>query len=170
MTPNQLPGMFMLISTRVDNAAGPVVLGMANAYQRRVQRVTLRKYSNVANMPTPSPIGEPPAWVSGDLARSVEVTPGILEGPVATASVAPHMVYARIQELGGIVRPVRARFLRFPYAGRIWYKKFVRLHEHPYMRPTTEDMVADGSFTGTAMAVFEAVVWGKGIGPRGGRL
>jgi hypothetical protein len=160
MTPDQVPGLLEAISARVNDAAGPAVLGMANAYQARVSGVTLRTFFNAEDMPTPSPVGSPPAWVSGTLARSVHVFDEQLGGPVASAKVAPDTIYARIQELGGVIRPIRFRYLRFPYDGRIWYKKSVKLNPHPYMRPTTEAMVADGSLTAIAAAVFETSVWG----------
>lgn len=160
MTPDQVPGLLVGISSKVNDAAGPAVLGMANAYQARVSGRTLRTYFNAVDMPTPSPIGSPPAWVSGTLARSVHVFDEQLGGPVASAKVAPDTVYARIQELGGVIVPKRARYLRFPYDGRIWFKKSVTLRRHPYMKPTTDEMVSDGSLTAVAAAVFEIAVWG----------
>jgi hypothetical protein len=160
MTPDQVPGLLEAISARVNDAAGPAVLGMANAYQARVSGVTLRTFFNAVDMPSPSPPGSPPAWVSGTLARSVHVFDEQLGGPIASAKVAPDTIYARIQELGGTIFPHRFRFLRFPYAGYIHYRKSVTLPSRPYMRPTTEEMVADGSLTAIAAAVFESSVWG----------
>lgn len=160
MTPDQLPAMFEAIQARVNDAAGTVVLGLAYSYQARVQGVTLRLHSHGVDLKTNAPPGGPPAWVLGNLARSVEVKPIVTQGPVAIASVAPHVVYARLQELGGHIYPKRHRFLRFPLNGRIYYKEHVYVPPRPYMRPTTDAMVADGSFTERAMATFEFAVWG----------
>jgi hypothetical protein len=160
VTPEELPAMFEAISARVNDAAGPCVMGMALAYQKRVQNVTLREFHNAVDMPSPSPPGSPPAYVTGTLDRSVTTQPGNLGGPVATAFVAPHTIYARAQELGAFITPKHFRYLRFPYGGTIHFRKSVTLPARPYMRPTTEAMVADGSLTEIAMTVFEARVWG----------
>lgn len=49
-----------------------------------------------------SPPGTPPAYVSGELQRSVRQTEESGPGAVAWVDIAPTTVYARIQELGGI--------------------------------------------------------------------
>jgi hypothetical protein len=152
--------MFDAISARVNDAAGPCVMAMANAYQERVQSVTLRRYTHSRNSITPSPPGEPPAWVSGTLARSVAVYPHNLAGPRATAGVSPGTVYARIQETGGDIYPRRAKWLSWVREGKRWYSKHSHLPPRPYMSRTTEDMIGDGSLSAVAAAAFEKEVWG----------
>lgn len=61
----------------------------------------LNRQGHARRTPTPSAPGQPPARVSGDLLRSIQV-----KGPTGIsgtyeASVGPTMVYGRIQELGG---------------------------------------------------------------------
>ena len=51
--------------------------------------------------PTTAAPGSPPDVVTGMLRRSVKMTPVIVSGIVASGSVYPSAVYARIQELGG---------------------------------------------------------------------
>ena len=57
--------------------------------------------------PTTSAPGSPPDVVTGTLRRSITTTPVKVSGIVATGSVYPSAVYARIQELGGGNLPAR---------------------------------------------------------------
>lgn len=84
----------------------------------RAGKRILRRYTHEEGTPTPSPPGEPPALVSGNLRRSYKV-----RGPrtgrsryVALAEVGPTAVYARIQEKGGRTgRGYRTRLPARPY-------------------------------------------------------
>lgn len=63
----------------------------------------LRMRMHPPGTPTPSPPGEPPAKISGDLLRSVKAAPVVRAEPfVWKASVNSRNVYSRIQELGGM--------------------------------------------------------------------
>lgn len=63
-----------------------------------------------------------------------------ITGSGAEAEVAPHTIYARIQEFGGVVRPVRAQVLHWvDDAGQDHFAKSVTITEHPYMRPAALD-------------------------------
>lgn len=159
ISPDELPALLGVIRDKAAKAAPDTVMGMAEAYRRGVQ-VTLRRYSHPFATKTDSPPGQPPAYVLGALSRSVTAVPGSSSGMNATAFVSPHTVYARLQELGGHIRPVRARFLRWEEDGAVHYSKHVYIPPRPYMRPTTERMVADGSLTRAGMREFAVKVWG----------
>lgn len=123
MTPAQLPLWLKGFEDRArERAAADAANAMALTYQREV----------VASMhgPAPSPPGTPPARRTGTLARSVRPKLATGGGTRATSSVAPHTVYARIQQLGGIIRVVRARVLT---DGKRFYGKQVTLPARPYM-------------------------------------
>lgn len=135
-------------------------MGMADAYRNRVSRVTLRRYSHPYQAKTDSPPGQPPAWVLGALARSITAVLGASSGTDAHASVAPHVIYAAIQETGGIIRVKHRKFLRYTQDGAVHFAKSVTLPPRPYMAPTTREMVADGSLTLAAMEAFTVRVWG----------
>jgi hypothetical protein len=160
ISPDELPGVLAELRDRVARSAPPVAMETGEMYRRRVSRVTLRRYSHSYGTSTDSPPGQPPAWVLGALARSVTAVMGAASGITATVRVAPHTIYARIQELGGVVTARRARYLRFSQNGNVIYSRRVELPPRPYMRPTTEDCIEDGSFTRTAAETFEAEVWG----------
>lgn len=160
MSPDDLPALLSAIRDKAAKAAPPAVMGMADAYRNRVSRVTLRQYSHPYGAKTDSPPGQPPAWVLGALARSVTAVLGASSGTDARAAVAPHTVYARIQETGGVIRADHRRFLRYTQDGVVHYAKRVTLPPRPYMAPTTREMIQDGSLTREAAEAFTLAVWG----------
>lgn len=82
-------------------ATGPATARAAHLIEGRVKR-KLKKKAHKKGTPTPSAPGEPPATVTGTLARSEQV-----DGPEEigfghyVAAVGPTVSYGRIQELGG---------------------------------------------------------------------
>jgi hypothetical protein len=99
ITVAQLPGYLRKIADDLQEHA-PVAAAdaMGSAYIRVV----------VSSMKgdSPSPPGTPPARVTGTLARSIRKMGGYRSGTYSyTIPVAPHTVYARIQQLGGDIYP-----------------------------------------------------------------
>jgi hypothetical protein len=89
----------------------------------RAYKMALRRRSHKRGTPTPSPAGEPPAKISGHLARMVKGRgPRMVRRGVWMAEIGPTAVYSRIQELGG------------------WTGRGHRTHlpPRPYIKPTTE--------------------------------
>ena len=114
---------------------------MGQAYQREV----------VQSMggASPSPPGTPPARVTGTLARSIRVAPAQPDGDYAAQnSVAPHTVYARIQQLGGDIYPRhmtasgRLGYLRWEGKDGAHFSQHVYLPPRPYMVMTPEARTA----------------------------
>ena len=159
ITAAQLPGILRGIADKTARAAPDCANAMGFAYQRHLVTVTLRRYTHPPQTKTPSPPGQPPALVTGTLRRSVRVdlARGLV---VAAARVAPHTVYARIQELGGHIYPVRAKYLRWTEDGVVHFSKHVYLPARPYMAPALADTIANGSLTRAAAAAFMKAVWG----------
>jgi hypothetical protein len=156
MDPSELPGYLDRLAARASAAAPAAVNAMGMAYQRVLVGSTLVRYTHPRGTKTPSPPGQPPALATGTLRRSVRLEPATGSGPVARASVAPHTVYARIQELGGHIYPVRARALRWTEDGTVHFARHVYLPERPYMRPTRTETVADGTLRRAAIDAFRA--------------
>ena len=77
---------------------------------------------------------------SGGLSNSISVT-AKTTGNGGEAEVVPHKVYARIQELGGTVRPVHASSLHFVIDGKDVFAKQVKIPTRPYLGPAAEDHV-----------------------------
>lgn len=143
MTPAELPARLRRLAAEVkDRAALDAADAMAQSFQRGVVKSMTGS--------GPSAPGTPPGRRTGTLARSVRAEPATLTGAGrASSSVAPHTVYARIQQLGGDIYPVRAKALRWkvktfgpllPGAKRSnWvYAKHVYLPPRPYIVMTGE--------------------------------
>lgn len=126
MTPAELPAYLRRFADEIrQRAALDAADAMAQSYQSDVVRSMTG--------PSPSPPGTPPARRTGTLARSTRAEPAVGGGGRATSSVAPHTVYARIQQFGGIIVPVRAKALRWKEGQAVRFAKRVVLPARPFM-------------------------------------
>lgn len=138
-----------------------IAAAMGRAFHDRLVNVTLRMYQHPMYVMTQAPAGGPPAFMSGELAYSVtmDVRGG---GSTSRAYVGPHTIYARVQEFGGEMSAHNFEFMRWYMTGvpvpggPWWYKKHVEVPARPYMRPTRDAMIADGSLHRTAVEAFLA--------------
>jgi hypothetical protein len=146
-------GILEGIEFRTIKTVPEVARAMGDTYRDHLQNVTLRRTAHGMYTYTPSPPGAPPSFVSGELAYSITVTvsPG---WPRASSEVAPHTVYAAIQEFGGDTWPDHSKFMRWFMEGQYWYKKIVHLPERPYMRPALEEVIASGELQDAAVTAF----------------
>lgn len=132
MTPAELPARLRRLAADVRDRA---VLDAADAMAQSFQGSVARSMTG----PSPSRPGTPPARRTGTLARSVRAEPARLTVTGrAESSVAPHAVYARIQQLGGDIYPVRAKVLRWTDKGGTHYARHVHLPARPYIVMTGE--------------------------------
>jgi len=73
---------------------------------------------------------------TGALRASIFADPPEQTGPAEwVTQFAPHTVYGRIQELGGVIVPVRAKSLHFFWQGLEWFRSMVTLPPRPYLQP-----------------------------------
>lgn len=102
---------FDALTAALAAATGPATAKAAHLVEGRVKR-KLKKKSHKKGEPTNSAPGEPPATVTGTLARSEQV-----DGPEEIgfghyiAAVGPTVVYGRSQELGDEHLPARPSLL-----------------------------------------------------------
>lgn len=99
--------------------------GLRTLKRRGIGR--LSRYFHLPGTPTPSPVGEPPARISGHLAGSLTPSGPRPTGTGFTGELGPTAVYSRIQELGG-------------QAGR---GHSVTIPPRPYLAPTVRDSRQD---------------------------
>jgi hypothetical protein len=158
MTPGEVPGLLQAIQDRAATAAPGAVMAIADRYHQLVI-MELTRRSHAPGSWTNSPPGDPPAWITGELAGSVTTRRGIMGGTYATASVAPHTIYAGVQEWGDVIRARRVHFMHWVNDRGSWFKKVVDIPERPYMRPALKTGIATGVLTEAAMKSFEAHVW-----------
>src|SRR6184192_2354815 len=94
------------ISRSAAERGGPKAAeAMGRVLAHGIQVNELRRFTHPAGTPTTSPKGQPPARVTGSLARSIRQEPVSGGKPVGPfryeTTVGPTIVYGRIQELGG---------------------------------------------------------------------
>ena len=86
---------------------------------------------NAARTFTIHPMGN----LMNNITHSVEV-----EGNTAKAEIGPQAVYGRIHELGGVIRPTRAKMLHWIGTdGKHHFAKAVHMPARPYLRPAIAD-------------------------------
>ena len=166
MTPEENLALFEAIRAQVATAAPPAADGMAERFESDVGR-TLRMTVH-APMPAgpphsipfgifyPAAAGAPPAYATGNLARSMMRTPAS-GGISATAMVGNTAVYAAVQEEGATLYPNSA-YLHWVNTHGAYYKRSVTVPAHPYFARTLRFDIANGSLTRAAMEGWQAHV------------
>ena len=144
------------LELRTMASSPAVAAAMGRAFHDRLVNVTLRRYVHPMYVRTQSPPGSTPAFVSGELAYSVTMDVRGGAGGSARAYVGPHTIYAGVQEFGGEMHARPGGFMRWYMDGRWWFKKHVEVPARPYIRPTRDEMIADGSLHRVAVATFLA--------------
>jgi len=67
-----------------------------------------------------------------------------IEGNKVVGRIGTNVIYGRIHELGGVIKPRQAQYLRFNIPGVGWrMAKSVTIPARPYLRPALEDNVKD---------------------------
>ena len=75
----------------------------------------------------------------GGLSSSIAIAPVVKSGTGLVGIVGSNLKYARIQEVGGDIFPVKARVLKFQIGGKWISSKHVRIPPHFYMMSTLAD-------------------------------
>lgn len=170
MRPEELPAYLERIQRKVaEDGPKDAAYAMAREFHRAVTDETLVRYSHSRDTVTTSPPGQPPALVGGALRRAMHLFPAVRTGPYrATSHVIPMIVYARIQELGGVVTALHTYldklghphpgFLRWGKGKNAHFARSVRLPARPYMRPTHRRTIEDGSLRRAAAAAIKKLM------------
>lgn len=167
MTPDQAIAYMELIRDKAARAAPDCAMAMGRAHRDHLVNVTLlRSGAHPPVTQTPSPPGSPPAQMTGRLRASVRCTRGPGGGMHATSLVSANTIYAATQEWGGVHHGNPDMFLWLSYIRchevkmRGWRKPVVNIPERPYMRPSRDDVIADGAVVRAGSAAFMRQVFG----------
>jgi hypothetical protein len=178
VSPDELVALLEGIRAKAGKAAGDAAMAMGQTYQDYVQNVTLVRREHPPQTWTDSPRGSSPAEVTGALRRSITCVRGPGGGTYGSSVVAPHTVYAAVQEFGAVIRAhprVRGGWtgkylggkrgrgqhtMRFVVDGEQYFPMVVEVPERPYMRPAARDCIANGSLSEAAGQSFMATVFG----------
>jgi len=75
---------------------------------------------------------------TGQLRGSIQS--GVKNGPSGTVGwVGSNLIYARIHELGGIIKPRAKKYLRFPINGHWVTVSKVKMPARPYLEPSIKE-------------------------------
>jgi phage gpG-like protein len=170
VTPQENLALLRKIRDRAALAAPGMAEAMGHAHRSHLKNVTLTRSGWHAPVTyTPAAPGSPPAAITGRLRSSIHCSAGRGGGAHASATVSANTVYAATQEFGGIHHgnPHMLLWVRYlGYAGvraRGWRRRTVDIPERPYMRPSRDDVIADGSVTRAGSASFLRQVFGPGF-------
>jgi hypothetical protein len=119
----------------------------------RTAEITLRRTVHAPGEWYNQKAGEPPAYASGNLAESMFYKPAS-SGLRASAMVGNKADYSRILEFGCVIVPVNKQFLHWTDSKGSWYHKFLEVPAHPFLSPTTEESIDDGSLQEVAIEAF----------------
>jgi phage gpG-like protein len=152
MNLDDLPAYLQRLRDAAASAVVPAANALAEGVRDRMVNVTLRETTHPPGVFWKAVMDRPPAYASGNLARSIRVTPAF--GAVrASAGVGASARYAALQEWGGRTWPNSAEYMHWRNP-RPWWKKIVTVPEHPFFRPTVEGMIRDGSLNRLAADAF----------------
>jgi len=154
VSPEENVGIWKAIAAKSKLGAGPTATAMAKYIAERTSRETLQRTSHPAGMWYRQRPNEPPARASGNLAESMFFTPAHRGGMRATAYVGNSAEYSRILEFGCVIVPSSKMFSHWVDTGGSWYHQFLVMPPHPYLEPTVEEAVEDGSLRDAAIEGF----------------
>jgi hypothetical protein len=76
-------------------------------------------------------------------------------GMRTSAMVGNSSDYGRILEFGCVITPVSGlKFMHWKDSGGSWYHTMLVVQPHPYLAPSTEDVIRDGSLQDAAIDAF----------------
>lgn len=133
-------------------AYADVANAMAAHIVERIQKITLRQSRHPTGSWHMARPNEPPATASGHLAKSMFYTPAH-QSIRATAIVGNEAEYSRILEFGCVIESFTRR-LHWMDSGGNWYHEILFSPPHPYMEPTVDASMDDGSLRDAATEAF----------------
>jgi hypothetical protein len=144
-----------------DLAAAAAPKAAVEAMSRAGETMTklvLQQKTHRAGTPTPSRPGQPPAKVSGDMARAVHRTPSFPSGPARYSQrMGCLVIYGSVHEFGPVVITAQ----NFPQLGNPragFFGPEVTIPRRPWMKPSMEHLIASGLGTKAAALAFQLVI------------
>jgi len=145
---------------RMEPGAAAMADAMAQHLAERVADDTLRRNVHAPGAYHRAKPGSPPSYASGNLANAMYWTPAS-GGLRATAMVGNDDKRARVFEFGGcVLKPTSGTHMGWKDTGRsdnpsgIWRHRQVEGRAHPFLQPTVQEAIDDGSLQRVAIAAF----------------
>jgi hypothetical protein len=145
---------------QMEPGAPAMANAMAEYIADRVANDTLTRTTHAPGAYFKSRPGAPPASASGNLAKSMFTRPASA-GMRSTAYVGNNARYAKLLEHGEcVLTPTDGKTMKWKDTGRktAWHHKRLPVTgetpAHPFLEPTVQEAIDDGSLTRVAMAAF----------------
>jgi hypothetical protein len=133
---------------------------MARYLAERAADDTLRRTTHAPGMYHKAAPGAPPAYASGSLAKGMFWTPApASRGVRATAHFGNSARHAKLLEYGGcVLKPTSGKAMHWTDSKGSWYHARLpasgEYPAHPFIQPTVQEAIDDGSLTRVAIAAF----------------
>lgn len=155
MTPEQYLAWLEAVEAKARLGARPTAEAMARHVAERIRDDTLRRRKHAPGAYYKAKPGEPPSYASGKFADSIYSTPA--SGDLrATAYAGSGDKRAKLFEFGGcVLKPTSRSVMHWTDSGGSWYHAELRVDvAHPWLRPTVEETIDDGSLRQAAIDAF----------------
>jgi hypothetical protein len=149
--------MWAKLAATARRGVAPTATAMAKHIAERAQKVTLARTKKPSGAWHRARPGEPPALSTGKLRDSMYYTPAISRGLRTFAWVGNDSDYSRILEFGCVVSALNKKRMHWKDSGspdKGWFHGSLEIPPHPYLSPTTEEAVDDGSLRQAAVDEF----------------
>jgi hypothetical protein len=131
--------------------AAPTATAMARFIAERTASDTLARSSHGSGAYHRTRPFEPPARSTGKLAKGMYYKAAFGSGNRKTAWVGNRVDYSRILELGCRILPANDEFVHWKDSGGSWFHEFLDSPPHPFLEPTVDESVDDGSLRDVAI-------------------
>ena len=154
ITPEANVAYLEAVLAKANLGAQVAAQAMADYIADRVANETLTRRINPPGTYYKARPGEPPSYGSGALAESMYSTPAS-EGLRSSAFAGSTDRRAHVFEFGScLLQPTRRKLMGWKDSGGVWRHRYVRMEEHPFLEPTTEDAIDDGELHRHAVEAF----------------
>ena len=155
MTPEENLAQWLRIEQRARLGAQAAAEAMARYIAERTADDTLRRTTHGTGVYHKAAPGAPPAYASGSLAKGMYYTPAS-GGLRATAAAGNSALHAKLLEFGGcVLRPTSGKVMHWTDSGGSWYHAVLPAPAHPFLGPTTQEAIDDGSLRQVAIDAFK---------------
>jgi hypothetical protein len=153
VTPEEMLIEWAKIIQKARPGAKAAADAMAKYIAWRAAEITLRRTLHPPGAYNQQRSGEPPAYASGTLAKAMFVR-SAHEAIRATALVGNKAPYSRITELGCVVDATNDTQMHWDDSAGHWYHWQLEHPAHPFLAPTTQEAMDDGSLQEVAVEAF----------------
>jgi hypothetical protein len=156
MTPEENLALLLQIEARARLGAAAAADAMAKYIAERTADDTLRRNVHAPGAYYKARPGAPPSYASGSLARGMYWR-SASRGLRASAYAGNNARHAKLLEFGGcVLRPTSGKVMHWTDSGGSWYHAQLPAPAHPFLEPTVQEAIDDGSLRQAAIDAFRA--------------